>query len=141
MVKLDAKHILTLHVELTEDVIVGDTIDGYLKVIPITGGKVFGEITGDVIPGGADWNTSLSGNRCSVFAKYMFKADDGEIITIENAGVFDRNDEPIMKTSPTFRVREESKYSWLNVGLYVGSINRLEDASVRTVEIKIYKLA
>ncbi len=140
MIQLDAEHVLTIIAELTDDVIVGDTFDGYLKVIPITGGTVSGKIKGTVIPGGADWNTTLKNNHAHVFAKYMFKTDDGEIITIQNEGVFNRDAGQNIKTTQKFIAREDGNYDWINNGVYVGSINRLENYHVRAVEIKIFKL-
>lgn len=139
MIQLEAEHVLTIHAECTEDVIVGDTFKGYLKVIPILGGKVFGKINGTVIPGGADWNTTLKGNNAHVLAKYMFKTDDDEIITVHNEGFFNRDAGQVIKTIPKFEAREESKYNWINHGVYVGSLQRICDAP-RTVEIKVYKL-
>ncbi len=140
MVKLDAEHVLTIIAELTDDVIVGDTFDGYLKVIPITGGTVSGKISGTIVPGGADWNTSLKNNHAHVFAKYMFKTDDGEYITIENEGFFNRESGQTIKTVPKFSAREESKYNWINHGVYVGGLKRKEDHHCRAVEITIYRL-
>lgn len=140
MVKLDAEHVLTIIAELTDDVIVGDTFEGFLKVIPITGGTVSGKINGTILPGGADWNTTLRDNHAHVFAKYMFVTDDGEYITIENEGHFKRETDQIIKTIPNFSAKEDSKYNWINHGVYVGGLKRKENHPVRAVEITIYKL-
>ena len=59
-VSLAAELILELDVEIAQPMIVGQTPKGYLKVIPITGGTFCGqELKGEIVPGGADWNTVM----------------------------------------------------------------------------------
>ena len=92
-VSLEAELILELDVEISEPMVVGQTHKGYLKVIPIAGGAFCGqELRGEIIPGGADWNTvmgdgpeDLRGIR-QVFAKYTIRTQDGAYISVENEG-------------------------------------------------------
>lgn len=56
MVQLNAEEIIHLQVECTEALEVKQGLDGYLRVIPITGGVFDGRVKGKVISGGADWN-------------------------------------------------------------------------------------
>lgn len=64
-------------------------IDGGRKrFIPITGGKVTGpRMTGEVLPGGGDWQTIFPGGVTRVEARYFLKAADGAVIGIHNLGV------------------------------------------------------
>ena len=138
MVQLNAEEIIYLQVECSEALEVKQGLDGYLRVIPITGGVFDGIIKGKVISGGADWNTEKV-NQCShVFAKYLLQAEDGEYIAIENEGILEWDDKYIIRTSPRFTADEKGKYGWLNRGIYVGSLEPGKDDLA--VEIRIYKL-
>ncbi len=139
MIQLEAELVMVLNVECTSFYDVGETQQGYLRVIPIIGGDVQGKVKGKVISGGADWNRDLGRGYSHVFAKYMIQTDDGAYISIENEGLIDQSDEGSrIKTRPKFEVSKDSKYEWLNYGVYVGS---LEAGSVKdSVLIHIYKL-
>lgn len=135
---LEAELIMKLHVQCQGDMDVKDDGSGYLKVIPIVGGTFEGKINGSIVPGGADWNTSRSNNTGHVFAKYLLKTDDGEYIGIENEGKINNNENLEIKTSPRFQVDSNSKYSWLNTGVYVASLNPGQVKG--QIEIIIYKM-
>lgn len=91
---------------------VGTTNKSNRNVIPITGGTVTGNINAKILPGGADYQ-NLS-NPMTIDAKYLWQTDDGEIIIVRNAGQFG-------SLVPTFEVREDSKYAYLNNSLYLSS--------------------
>ncbi len=140
MIQLNADLIMVLHVECDPNYHVGPVSNGFLRVIPIISGQVDGKIKGRVVPGGADWNRQMMDGSMHVFAKYMLQTDDGVYISIENEGfIHDRDNKNRIKTRPSFEVANDSKYSWLNHGVYVGS---LEEGHVKdSVLIHIYKLA
>lgn len=129
-VTLEAELILELDVDISEPLLVGQTHKGYLKVIPITGGTFCGqELQGEIVPGGADWNTvmgdgpeDLHGIR-QVFAKYTIRTQDGVYISVENEGwkAMDPNDATAIATVPRLQCADE-RYRWLNYGVYVGSL-------------------
>lgn len=137
-VALMAEEVLKIHAKCTPGLEVGRSRDGFLCVIPITGGSFEGKISGQVISGGADWNTRKD-RGAHVFAKYLLQAEDGEYIAIENAGVIlnDAVDVKI-KTIPGFTAREDGPYAWLNYGVYVGSLESGQEEG--TVEITIYQM-
>jgi hypothetical protein len=91
---------------------VGATGKSNRNVIPITGGTVNGKITGKVLFGGADYQNLA--NPATIDARYLWQTDEGEVIIVRNAGAFG-------KLVPTFEVRMDSKYAWLNKGLYLSS--------------------
>jgi len=140
LVNLVADEIMRLHVKIEEPKIVGSTGNGLLKVIPIVGGTFTGaDIEGTVVAGGADWNTAYDNGVVHVFAKYMLQTHDGKYIAIENEGWFDKSVKATIKTKPSFQVDINSKYHYLNYGVYVGELAPTPGAN-DSVEIVIYKL-
>ncbi|MFC1493951.1 DUF3237 domain-containing protein [Thermodesulfobacteriota bacterium] len=91
---------------------VGATGKSNRNIIPITGGTVTGKLEGKVLAAGADYQ-NLS-NPATIDARYLWQTNDGEVIIIRNAGGFG-------KLAPTFEVRVDSKYAYLNEGLYLSS--------------------
>jgi hypothetical protein len=85
---------------------------GNRNIIPITGGTLEGKITGKVLPGGADYQNL--GNPPTIDARYLWQTSDGEVIIVRNGGTFGL-------LAPSFEVRLDSKYSWLNKGVYLSS--------------------
>ncbi len=129
-VMLQAEEILELDVDISEPLVVGQTHRGYLKVIPIEGGTFCGQkLKGELIPGGADWNTvmgsgpdDLEGIR-HVFAKYTIRTLDGVCISVENEGwkPMDAAKATTIATVPRL-LCADPRYRWLNYGVYVGSL-------------------
>jgi hypothetical protein len=91
---------------------VGDTGKGNRNIIPITGGTLSGRITGKVLAAGADYQNLA--NPATIDARYLWQTDEGEVIIVRNGGAFGM-------LAPTFEVRLNSKYAWLNEGLYLSS--------------------
>ncbi|MBA4385611.1 MAG: DUF3237 domain-containing protein [Anaerolinea sp.] len=140
MINLAAQEVMRLTVKVAAPKIVGKTNRGFLQVIPIVGGFFAGKnIKGKVVPGGADWNTTLDEGIAHVFAKYLLETDDGEIIAIENEGYFNSNSISIIKTTPKFQTNLAGKYGELNFGTYVGELNATPNAT-DSVDIVIFKL-
>ena len=102
----------------TETVTLGGSIStgaskrGTRNVIPITGGTVTGELNGEVLPGGADYQ--LAGNSTVLDARYMLKADDGEYVVVRNCGAFGA-------LIPWFETRAAGPYAFLNDGEFLSS--------------------
>jgi hypothetical protein len=91
---------------------VGATKAGNRNIIPITGGTVSGRIEGKVLAAGADYQNLAK--PATIDARYLWQTDEGEVIIVRNGGLFG-------SLAPTFEVRVESRYSWLNNGLYLSS--------------------
>ena len=98
-----------------------------LFFIPITGGQVEGEITGEIISGGGDWCTFREDGSYDVEARYLFRTSEGEVVDVVNVGVLRRLDhEPAdsselgyFMTTPTFRTAS-SNLEWLTRSAFVG---------------------
>ena len=114
-----------------------------LDFIPITGGHVTGEISGDVIPGGGDWCLSRSDDAYNVEARYLIKTSDGDIVDVVNVGVlrhlsYDEAPEAEMGyflTTPRFRTTAPN-LQWLTRSVFVGRAKPLEGMTV----IDVYEL-
>jgi hypothetical protein len=91
---------------------VGATGKSNRNIIPITGGTVSGRIEGKVLSAGADYQNLA--NPATIDARYLWQTNEGEVIVVRNGGTFGA-------LAPTFEVRVDSKYAWLNKGLYLSS--------------------
>ena len=106
------EQLITENVTLGSGQNVGTTKNGARNIIPITGGTLSGKITGKVLAGGADYQKLA--NPMTLDARYLWQTDDGDVIIVRNAG-------PIGSLTPTFEVRVDSPYAWLNKGTYLSS--------------------
>lgn len=136
---LQAELIMKLHVQCEKTMEVKNDGSGYLRVIPIIGGTFEGKLNGEIVSGGADWNTSRDNGVAHVFAKYLIKTEDGEYIAIENEGKIRFDEKSIIKTSPRFQADSKGNYAWLNSGIYVASLE--PGAKEGQVEITVYKMS
>lgn len=104
--------LITETVTLSPSQAVGASKRGPRNIIPITGGELTGRITGTVLPGGADYQNLTP--PATIDARYLWRTSDGEIIIVRNGGTFG-------SLVPTFEVRVDSPYAWLNTGAFLSS--------------------
>ena len=104
--------LITETVTLSPSQSVGSSKRGNRNIIPITGGELNGRISGKVLPGGADYQ-NLS-PPATIDARYLWQTNDRDVIIVRNAG-------PFGALVPTFEVRTDSPYAWLNTGSYLSS--------------------
>lgn len=100
------------NVTLSPSQSVGASKRGNRNIIPITGGELSGRINGKVLMGGADYQ-NLS-PPATIDARYLWQADDGEIIIVRNGGSFG-------SLVPTFETRIDGPYAFLIDGLFLSS--------------------
>ena len=100
------------NVTLGQSQSVGATKNGTRNIIPITGGTLSGKIEGKVLSGGADYQNLA--NPMTIDARYLWQTNEGEVIIVRNGGTMGL-------LAPSFEVRVDSKYTWLNNGLYLSS--------------------
>lgn len=114
-----------LRVTLAPAVVLGDTPFGHRQYIPITGGSIAGpKFSGEVLPGGWDYQLGLSDGCDLLSADYFIRAKDGAIIHVLNEGTFCR---PAGASSARsfFRPRFEAPkgpHEWLTHGTFVASL-------------------
>lgn len=104
--------LITENVTLAPSQSVGASKRGGRNIIPITGGTVSGRLQGKVLMGGADYQNLTP--PVTIDARYLWQADDGEIIIVRNGGSFG-------SLVPTFEARIDGPYAYLNNGRYWSS--------------------
>lgn len=119
---LQTEYVYEAVVEIGAPVDVGATPSGNRRYIPILGGRFQGaKISGQVLPGGADWQTDRRDGITEVEALYSMKCDDGTVIIVHNCGVISEQGR-YMRTAPRFDA-PEGPHDWLNRSQFVGSIS------------------
>lgn len=120
----------------------GATPWGERNIVPITGGTFSGpNIKGKILPGGWDWQLASKTGFNRIQADYMLQTDDGVIINIVNKGTMggpNAGKPSPVYTSPAFEA-PIGRYSWLNEGAYVGTLEVTNVDGKFAVRIRIYK--
>ena len=137
--------VFQLQVECSAPVPIGRRQGGNAVMIPIIGGTISGErLSGEVLPGGADWATIRDDGLVMVDARYAIRASDGTIIQVFNAGANrmtrDAAVKPVMLTTPRF-VAPEGEHDWLNHGVFVGTLIPDASGKLSPVNVGVFKLA
>jgi len=110
--EMQGEMLIQENVTLAPSQSVGASKRGNRNIIPITGGTLSGRIAGRVLMGGADYQDL--DQPATIDARYLWQADDGEIIIVRNGGVFGA-------LAPTFEARVDGPYAFLNSGRYLSS--------------------
>jgi hypothetical protein len=123
---------------------------GRRRIIPITGGKVTGKLSGTVLPGGADFQIVVSDTCADLDARYLLQLDNGEHVFVMNRALRRGSVEDIAKLvrgepvdpaaiyfrcAPTFEVSSPS-LAWLTESLFVGTGARFPDR----VEMRFFRV-
>ena len=93
---------------------------GNTQIAPLGGGTFSAPgLNGTILPGGADWMTTVSGHS-SLDVRVTLQTDDGEYIYLSYVGVMHETDSGLYwKVTPNFQTASE-KYDWLNHIVAVG---------------------
>ncbi len=144
---LSAHPVFTLHVDLAEPIEVGQVPAGHRRIIPITGGTVDGpELSGTILPGGADWNLTGTDGCARLWARYDFRTDDGAIVGVINEAIHPLSAPAapppspasvVIITRPVFEASAGAP-AWLNTGTFAGI---LRIASPAQVNIEVFRLS
>lgn len=118
---------------------------GLRRTVPITGGTFKGPaLSGQVLPGGADWQIVETDGLTFVDANYVLQTDEGVLIEVRNQGIrhgpadmMERitaghnlaPSEYYFRTTPTF-YPPDGKYEWLRRSVFVASGERYADVVV-----------
>lgn len=119
---------------------IGDTALGKRRFIGITGGTFKGpRIEGEVIPGGADWQTVRADGVTVIEAIYALKTSDGAVIAVRNLGLVSPTPEGgrYVRTNPTFDA-PQGPHDWLNKSIFVGTIGVADGG--KAVRIGVYRV-
>ncbi|HET9132065.1 MAG TPA: DUF3237 domain-containing protein, partial [Terriglobia bacterium] len=106
----------------------GKTPLGERRVVQILRGRLEGKLSGEVLPGGADWQIIAANGVAQLEARYTVRTAEGALILVQNRGI--RHAEPAIleqlyagelvdpanyyfRSTPSFETGENS-YAWLN---------------------------
>jgi hypothetical protein len=78
---------LILEVDVGPPVEPGAIGAGARRCIPLTGGRVSGAIEGEIVPGGADWQTVHDDGNLQIEAHYAFRTAAGAVVEVVSTGV------------------------------------------------------
>ena len=124
---------------------------GRRRIIPITGGKVTGQLNGAVLPGGADFQIVVSDTCADLDARYLLQLDNGEHVFVQNRALRRGAVEDIAKLvrgepvdpaaiyfrcAPTFEVSHPA-LAWMTQSLFIGTGARFPDR----VEMRFFRVA
>ena len=137
-------------VTLAPAVVLGDTALGRRQYIPITGGTIAGPLfSGEVIPGGWDYQLGLAGHCGTLSADYFVRATDGTVIHILNEAFSCGGGGPGGERS-FFRPRFEAPkgpHEWLTRATFVATLELDQTATepgaaqaLRAIRLKFYQV-
>jgi len=131
---------------------VGETPYGRRRVIPITGGTFEGpRLSGNVVPGGADWQVVRSDGVFELMALYELETADGVLVHVTSRGLrhgppevlerLARGEDDVDPSLYYFRSHvtleaPAGSYDWLNRSLYVAAGARHS----RGVQLRFYRV-
>ena len=81
------EHFCTLEVELAPIMDLGEGRFAQRRIVPITGGRVTGRVSGTVLPVGSDWQTVSADGLAEIDARYAFRTADGAVVEVVNQGL------------------------------------------------------
>ena len=135
--------------EVAPPVVVGATPAGERRIVPILGGRVAGpRLSGDILPGGADYQLVRPDGVAEIEARYTLRLGGGAFVYVVNRGL--RHAAPddmarllrgervppervYFRTAPVFETADPA-HAWLTRTLFVGFGERDPDA----VRVRIY---
>ena len=145
---LQAERALVLHVELAERTELGAGPRGTRYVVPIVGGRFTSTtagLSGEVMPGGADWQLLRADGVLEIDARYSLRVTDGSVIHVRNRGLMVRQPAaqggepvaPYVRTAPVLEAPLGSPHAWLNACVLLGSLELLHR---RLVCVAMYRV-
>ncbi len=123
----------------------GQTARGHRRIIDILGGEVQGpRLSGEILPGGADWQIVRPDGTIEVVARYTIRAASGALVHVQNEGLRVASPDILarmsagkqvpansyhFRTAPRFETAEPS-LKWLERATFVGVAARTPDRVV-----------
>ena len=135
---------LTFATEITASIgdptMVGPVPGGLRAMVPIAGGTVSGPLlTGDIIPGGADWALLQPDGTAYVDARYIIRLADGSFVCIRNTGLC----RPVDGSQTLFTGHSQPRFEapsgphdWLNAAVFTCAFR--SDLSQGIVRLRLY---
>lgn len=124
---------------------------GERRIVPILGGRVTGpRLSGEILPGGADYQLIRADGVAEIEARYTIRCDDGALVYVVNRGLRHAAPEDMAKllrgelvppdrvyfrTAPAFET-SAPQHVWLTRSLFLGLGERRPDS----VRVRIFAL-
>jgi len=135
-----AEFALEVNALLGPVVTLGPTANGQRRMIPITGGSFKGpRIQGEVLPGGADWQTTRADGCTILDAIYALRTADGAAIAVCNVGLIvpQPGGKVYVRTVPSFDA-PRGPHDWLNQSVFLGTLEVVDPG--KAVRIRMFKV-
>jgi Protein of unknown function (DUF3237) len=132
--------VFRLEASLTEPLDLGQTEQGYRRIVPLTGGTFTGpELRGTLVPGAsADWQTILHDGTALGDIRYTLRTNAGDLLYVQSRSVRHGSPEVLARlgrgedvdpSEYTFRTNTQiatgaPQLDWLNKGVFVGVAGR-----------------
>jgi Protein of unknown function (DUF3237) len=144
-VSIGLEFLFEARVSVAPPLVIGPSSKGLRRIIPILGGTCEGpRLSGEVIPGGADWQYVRPDGVLSLEARYTIRASDGALIQVINRGmrhgpaeIMDQvmRGETVPANAYYFRTVAEFEapigvHDWLNKAIVLGEAERKADAAI-----------
>lgn len=120
----------------------GRTSRGHRRIVDILGGEAHGpELSGEILPGGADWQVVRPDGTIEVVARYTIRSTTGALIYVQNDGLRVASPEIVarmskgesvpldsyrFRTAPRFETSDAS-LGWLETSTFIGVAARTPD--------------
>src|SRR5262249_3677283 len=131
-------------------IVVGETEQGIRRCVPLLGGRFWGDLEGEVVPGGTDWQSVLPSGTLEIAAHYALKTRSGSLLEVSSNGVRSgtpevlarlargepvARDEYYFRTHLRFRAADPELRSW-NTRLFSSVGERFPDR----VRLQVFEL-
>lgn len=148
----ELRHLCDIEAELGPIRDLGAMPHGHRRIVPILRGSVRGSrLTGEIVPGGADWQHVRGDGAVELVARYSIRTGDGAEIAVTNRGLRRASPEVMARLSRGEAVdpalvycrtalafeAPTGPYEWLNRSVFVCSAVRLPDK----VQIAVFEVA
>jgi hypothetical protein len=135
-----SEYVFSIVATIADPMSVGETAQGQIRAIPITGGEVTGErINGRVVPGGADWQLSRPDDVTELQATYAIQLDDGTFIKVVNRGLIAPGEEERYFRTQVHFDAPKGAHAWLNEAIFLCRAG-LHPERENAVLVEVYKL-
>lgn len=137
--------VLQARVGIAPAIELGGSSRGRRRIVPITGGEFHGpHLSGTVLNEGEDTQLLRPDGVREITARYVLRTDDDVSIYVVNSGLVapagtQDASPPYKRTIPRFGAPSESRYSWLNRAIFVGTLRGLP-TSEHAVIVRVFKV-
>ena len=143
--------IAEVQAEVAAPIVIGAGATGERRIVPIIGGRVSGpRLTGEILPGGADFQLIRPDGVAEIEARYALRLNDGALVHVVNRGLRHAAPEDVerllrgeavppervyFRTAPCFETAAPA-HAWLRRRLFVG----LGERQPAAVIVRIFAL-